>query len=158
LSITFTQYSYAESIKLKDGNIVQGKILSHSEDEIKVDIGIGVPISYYMDEVQSINGQSNYFNLKSKQEEVRIDPSSQPANQFVANSQSLFRGIEEYYGVKYDFRPMELSYNPSDLIFVVNNLLIDHDIEVNGVKVLTKGISWGVAKVVRTSGDNDEGL
>lgn len=48
--------AFAEVIKLKNGETVKGKILERTEDTIKVDPGIGVSVSYYLDEIESIDG------------------------------------------------------------------------------------------------------
>lgn len=49
--------AFAEIIRFKYGKVVDGKIIEQGSDFIKVDQGIGVNITYYMDEIESINGQ-----------------------------------------------------------------------------------------------------
>lgn len=56
-SLCFLLYSpsvYSETIILKSGKTVEGKISSRSEKSIEVDVGLGFPITYYMDDIQSI--------------------------------------------------------------------------------------------------------
>lgn len=48
----------AETIKLKNGKTIEGKIVEQKSDSIKVDSGIGISISYFLDELESINGKS----------------------------------------------------------------------------------------------------
>jgi tetratricopeptide (TPR) repeat protein len=61
LSVLFLIFpSYAETIKLKNGNTVRGRILEKSDRYIKVDIA-GIPITYYFDEIESIDGQFLYI-------------------------------------------------------------------------------------------------
>lgn len=51
--------AFAETIKLKSGRIIDGKVVEHTADAIKVDMGIGVVTTYYLDEIESIDGESN---------------------------------------------------------------------------------------------------
>ncbi len=54
-SISFSLF--AETIILKSGKTVEGKIIEKAKGKIKVDIG-GIPITYYTEDIDSINGQS----------------------------------------------------------------------------------------------------
>lgn len=45
----------AESIRLKSGRTVEGKILTQTDDSITIDVGIGVPVTYYLDEIENIS-------------------------------------------------------------------------------------------------------
>ncbi|MDD5585050.1 MAG: hypothetical protein PHV55_08355, partial [Candidatus Omnitrophica bacterium] len=57
MSIVFFSVScvYAETIKLKNGKTVEGKILEKNSSSIKVDIS-GLSITYYVDEIENIDG------------------------------------------------------------------------------------------------------
>lgn len=44
----------AETIYLKSGLRVEGTIVARTADAIKVDTGIGIPITYYLDEIENI--------------------------------------------------------------------------------------------------------
>ena len=48
----------ADTIHLKNGNTVEGKVIEKTEDGVKVDIG-GVTLTYYADEIVSIEAASN---------------------------------------------------------------------------------------------------
>lgn len=48
-------FSFAETIELKDGKVVEGKIVEETADWIKIDLGIGVPITYYKEELRNYN-------------------------------------------------------------------------------------------------------
>jgi len=48
----------AETITLKSGKVIEGTITKRVEDEIKVDTGSGIAVTYYLDEIDSINGES----------------------------------------------------------------------------------------------------
>mgnify|MGYP001562363358 CR=1 FL=1 len=45
----------AESIRLKSGRTVEGEILTRTDDSITIDVGIGVPVTYYLDEIENIS-------------------------------------------------------------------------------------------------------
>lgn len=72
LVIFFSINVYADEIKLKDGRIVNGKIIERAHDSIKVDSGIGINLTYYLDQVDSIDGQSVVVVIKA----VSTPPSS----------------------------------------------------------------------------------
>lgn len=44
----------AETIHLKSGLAIEGIIVGRTEDSIKVDTGVGVPVTYYLDEIEEI--------------------------------------------------------------------------------------------------------
>jgi hypothetical protein len=50
---------YSASIFLKNGELIKGKIVERTQDYIKVDRGTGVPMTYSLDEVGSID-DTNY--------------------------------------------------------------------------------------------------
>jgi tetratricopeptide (TPR) repeat protein len=53
ITITMAVFSFADTIELKDGKIVKGKIVNETADCIKVDEGVGVVIPYFKDELKS---------------------------------------------------------------------------------------------------------
>lgn len=55
--ISITAISFAETIALESGNVVEGKIVDRNDDFIKVDTGAGIEITYYLDEIESIDGE-----------------------------------------------------------------------------------------------------
>jgi len=52
----FFSYSYAEVVVLKSGQRLEGEILARTIHYIKMDVGIGVHLTYYLDKVHSIDG------------------------------------------------------------------------------------------------------
>ncbi|MEI7997879.1 MAG: hypothetical protein WCH62_00010 [Candidatus Omnitrophota bacterium] len=48
----------ADEVVLKTGEIVKGRIVERVKDYVKIDNGIGVGVTYYNDEISSINGES----------------------------------------------------------------------------------------------------
>lgn len=49
-------YVFAETIVLKSGKTIEGKLLEKTDKAIKIDIS-GIPITYYYEEIESIDGQ-----------------------------------------------------------------------------------------------------
>lgn len=50
-------HCFAESIELTSGQKIQAKIIVRNDDYIKVDLGVGVPVTYYSDEIASIDNE-----------------------------------------------------------------------------------------------------
>ncbi len=59
----------AETIELTSGEIVQGQIIERTDKSIKVDRGFGVNITYYPEDVESIDGQP--FSPPSSEKDQR---------------------------------------------------------------------------------------
>jgi tetratricopeptide (TPR) repeat protein len=55
ISLFFCKTSFAETILLKSGKTVEGAITEKTDKYIKVDY-LGVPLTYYLDEIESIDG------------------------------------------------------------------------------------------------------
>ncbi|OGX23760.1 MAG: hypothetical protein A2Y03_04815 [Omnitrophica WOR_2 bacterium GWF2_38_59] len=49
--------SNSSTIRMKSGDIIEGDVIERAEREIKVDNGTGIIISYYFDEIESIDGE-----------------------------------------------------------------------------------------------------
>lgn len=43
----------AETIHLKSGQIIEGTVVERTEDSVKVDTGVGILVTYYLDEIES---------------------------------------------------------------------------------------------------------
>ena len=43
----------AETILLKSGQVVEGTIIARTDEYIKIDPGIGIPVTYYLDEIEN---------------------------------------------------------------------------------------------------------
>jgi len=56
LSVGFPLVCFAETVLLKSGQTVEGKIVEKTDKEIKIDLD-GVPLTYFFDEIESIDGQ-----------------------------------------------------------------------------------------------------
>ncbi|MEW5897360.1 MAG: tetratricopeptide repeat protein [Nanoarchaeota archaeon] len=66
LSLIFiTSFAWAETIKLKSGKTVEGKITERTDEYIKVDI-VGVPISIFTEEIEGIDGYDNEFKAVTR--------------------------------------------------------------------------------------------
>ncbi|MDD5194210.1 MAG: tetratricopeptide repeat protein [Candidatus Omnitrophica bacterium] len=68
VSLSFILPCFSETIKLKSVKIVEAKIIEKTDSYVKVDIA-GIPITYYLDEIESIDGV-----LQSKKNEEILLP------------------------------------------------------------------------------------
>lgn len=51
--------AFADIIHLTSGQTIEGRIVERTNDEIKVDTGIGVLVTYYLDEIENISSSSS---------------------------------------------------------------------------------------------------
>ncbi len=65
ISLSFCTFCFAETIILKSGQQIEGKILEKTDKYIKIDFQ-GVPITYYLDEITSIDEQIPKSPLKTE--------------------------------------------------------------------------------------------
>lgn len=56
-------FSYPETIQFKDGRTIEADIIERTSDYIKVDFQ-GVPITYYLDEIENVGGEDTGGVLK----------------------------------------------------------------------------------------------
>ena len=56
ISISFCSIAFAETIVLKSGKTVEGKMTERTDDHISIDIE-GVPVAYFLDDIESIDGK-----------------------------------------------------------------------------------------------------
>ncbi|MFH1655084.1 MAG: hypothetical protein ABH954_00530 [Candidatus Omnitrophota bacterium] len=54
---------FAETITLKSGKKYEGDIVEKTDKYIKIDIGVGMPVTYFLDEIESIDGQPPQTDL-----------------------------------------------------------------------------------------------
>jgi hypothetical protein len=73
VNLCFTFFLPAETIVLKNGKQITGEILERSDQQIKVEF-YGIPISYYLNEIESIDGE---IVTALPKEEPGIKPSSE---------------------------------------------------------------------------------
>ncbi|MCK9573368.1 MAG: tetratricopeptide repeat protein [Candidatus Omnitrophica bacterium] len=64
--------AYAEIVVLKSGKIIEGDIVEKTEKYIKVDM-FGVPVTYYLDDIESINGKKITAAIVKKEPEVKAE-------------------------------------------------------------------------------------
>ncbi|MDD4954536.1 MAG: tetratricopeptide repeat protein [Candidatus Omnitrophica bacterium] len=69
---------FAETLLLKSGKTVEGKITERNDKSIKVDIA-GLPVTYYLDQIESING-----------EKIKTLSNNEPATADTANKKELY--------------------------------------------------------------------
>ncbi|MBI3617645.1 MAG: hypothetical protein HY210_05455 [Candidatus Omnitrophica bacterium] len=65
----------AEIIRLKSGQTIEGAIVERTEDSIKVDTGPGIPVTYYLDEIEDIPVAAR---TETPQPEILPTPAPEP--------------------------------------------------------------------------------
>lgn len=56
--------TFADTIYLTSGQVIEGTVVERTDDEIKVDTGIGVLVTYYLDEVKEIFSATRTQNFQ----------------------------------------------------------------------------------------------
>jgi len=108
----------AETIVLKSGKSVEGKIIERAGNYVKVDIE-GVPITYYLDEIKSVNGKdvSAIENLWSQIKageypDIEIAGDEKFINQVkAALSLIKSKASDDYVSIKKYIRKIQESYH-----------------------------------------------
>jgi len=80
----------AETIELKNGNVIEGTIIERTDEAIKVDTGLGVDVTYYLDEIKYIGK-----NEIVMEEEVVLDQEVFHEVEEVVLDQEVFHEVEE---------------------------------------------------------------
>jgi len=61
--------AFAETVHLISGKVIEGEIVLRNEELIKIDTGIGIPVTYYRDEIETI-GEEPLAPIEKKQVEI----------------------------------------------------------------------------------------
>jgi len=62
---------HAETIVLKSGKTLEGEIIAQTDDYIKVSFE-RVPLTYYLDDIESIDGQKTAVSADSQTDSLRV--------------------------------------------------------------------------------------
>ena len=101
----FASFAYPDEVFLKSGKVVQGKIIEQTNSFLRLDVGSGIQLRYYFDEIKKIQRDDaapgpKLFELKSapllpvkqKQETNKV-PEQTPVNNLTTKAQDL-RDVE----------------------------------------------------------------
>ena len=66
ITLIVASWSWAETIELKSGQIIKGKIIVQNKDSIQVDVGVKVPLTYFTDEIKQILADIPQIKKKKK--------------------------------------------------------------------------------------------
>lgn len=74
LAILFftTASVFGAVVEMTSGKIVRGEIVERNDDFIRIDTGFGIPVTYYLDEIETIDGESVALVEEEKIEEVEV--------------------------------------------------------------------------------------
>jgi len=96
-----TIYVHADVIHLYSGEIIKGKVISHNAELIKFDKGINFPVTYYLEDIDTINGQNvSIWEQRQVRESKRKKPKTDIAT---LDDISIFKS-----------RPSPLAIKPSE--------------------------------------------
>jgi len=70
--IFITSFASAETITLISGKVVEGQVVEKTDEFIKVDSGVGVTTTYYLDEIQGYSPSHREINSKNADDYLRL--------------------------------------------------------------------------------------
>lgn len=83
--------AFADVIRLKSGKIVEGIITDQTDEYIKVDTGVGIDVTYYLDEIE-LNNKSEDLNQPAIQEQkLTKEISTQPKDVLLEETRMLYK-------------------------------------------------------------------
>ena len=129
LNIVFASNIFADTIYLKSGDKIEGKIIQQKDNYLTIERPSDNPITLSIHEIASIE------SLQEVQEEAPV---------------SDFHPFQENYGIKYDLSPLAPQFDPADLIIAIATLKTEIDIDIGGVIVLNT-VEQDIARIVRTA-------
>lgn len=91
---------FAETLLLKSGKTVEGKIIEKNDKCVKVDIS-GLPVTYYLDQIESINGEkiNNAAATGGPPAKAQGKETSQIGESFIHTSEIMGKEDEREYGM-----------------------------------------------------------
>ena len=99
ISFCFPAFVFAETIVLKSGKSVEGKLIEKTDKYIKIDF-MGVPLTYFFDEIESIDGKfvdsrsnSSFLSDKSEKSAKDIFKLCSPAVVYVETDKGFGSGF-----------------------------------------------------------------
>jgi outer membrane lipoprotein-sorting protein len=92
--LLFPLTCFAETIVLKSGREIKGKIIEEKDNYIKVDFE-GVPLTYYTEDIESISSEKEEMALE-KQEKLSVAEIIEKAQRAAEEIQSFKADIESY--------------------------------------------------------------
>ena len=113
LLLAFSLVCFAETIVLKSGKTIEGKLIEKTDEYIKIDFQ-GVPLTYFFDEIESIDGKKlNEYTQEttSSQESKNIEETESaqsPKNSFENYSQkqekqNIMNMLYSFFGYECNF-------------------------------------------------------
>ncbi len=139
ISLNFFMFTaaYSESILLKTGRKIEGKIIEKTDGYIKIDF-YGVPLTYYMDAIETIDGQrpiakdiiSSEKTVSSLEEEIA--PLEQKSSLWeVKSADSLVYILGSIDVLKRNIYPLnetiEAAFNKSEVLVMESNPEVEPD-------------------------------
>jgi len=150
--------SFAETVKLTSGKVIEGIITDRTDDYIKIDSGVGVQISYYFDEILEINGEAiiHEDNNDLKEEEETDD-------NFVEIINNGYVRIINVDTTKFDpFTEIDVvrSDEATNILYGNDEKLIQSKIEeiMNNSGSFNPRVFYLMSEILFVQGDKDEAM
>jgi len=91
--IFIATFSFAETITLTSGRVIEGQVIERTEELIKMDTGIGVVTTYYLDEIESIekNESRDSINLLNQKDGNSINDEGNEIKQYFGKVVDILR-------------------------------------------------------------------
>lgn len=102
---------FAETILLKSGKTIDGKIVEKTDKYIKIDFD-GIPLTYYFEDIQSIDGQllDNYTYLSSKHLKPSVEKNQDAITSYGLGIDSMVAG-QPNNGIAYFKKALQIDPN-----------------------------------------------
>ena len=129
--------SEAHEIVLKNGQVVEGKIFEMFDNALKLKSDVGVDITFYFDEINTIDGmipQQFIVQVQKEQEKKQQDYLEGLSQEQAPQYQLL-----EAKNVLYDVNVLPEDYPVKYLVETVDLILAEENIKIDGVKILDVG-------------------
>lgn len=128
LSLYFPVLAFAETIYLKSGKTVEGEILEKTDKYIEIDFQ-GVPLTYYFDEIESIDDETDtkesIKNILAKSENIgsikyeKIS-NTYSANDFTKSTATLTSKVWQ----KIPFAKIDIEFGPGGLTTLSKKIIV----------------------------------
>lgn len=93
MSLSLVLPSFAETIVTKSGQTIEGKLIEKTDKYIKIDFE-GVPLTYFFDEVESIDGEKVTFTLPETVVSFQDEPAPYQGKEATTQSKEVLKGGE----------------------------------------------------------------
>jgi len=145
LLFSFSSLGLSEEIILKTGETVNGKIIKQGEDYITVDLGIGVNVTYFLNEVDKIDGKTRTFPSSSSMVNTGSSIIEKPVmtDEYQTNlslGEKLFKQTQFKQALQYFEKCIEINPRKPEGYFFAGSANMRLDNNDKALELLKKGL------------------